>query len=1236
VSRPLAPRLETRDAEAMARSLLARLPGYVPGWAPAPGEAGWALIQVFARYLETVGERLNQAPEKNKLAFLDLLGIDLLPAQAARAPVVFQPLPARRDGRAAARTQVGAAGTEGPLVFETERAVAVAGAALTDVVTVWPARDAWADHSAAHGEGRPFRLFTPTEPVPHVLYLAHDVHFALAGRSTVEIAFELAVPSTDALDIAWEYWDGDGWWGFHDSVDGTAGLTRSGVVRLATDCAVTKPTTVHGVEARWIRGRLRSPRPPAPASRPPVVAAIRVRTVVDRQIAGGDCATGFAPDAAVGDGGPIDLTKKIYPFTQHPQPTSVLYLASEETFTKPGAEVSICVARSQTLHDKLDLDLRRFEIDTNRAWDKVLAARAASVFIADTLEPLLANPDGALRRLTADDRKLFPDGELVDWEHGAARKIFDRVSTAQLALAGAAVPAVQTLLFLVKTIFVIPLGALEAIPHVLGHLTTILGLGSALAALSVATDPSSYTARLQAVWDRIDALGDLSLEDIAATPIEDLFDPVLDVFRSLQELAIFLDDELFDLAEGAREKYAAALERLEMARDAAAGALASSRAVIARLDELTALEAAAVAGFNPPQLDAPQVVWEYWNGAAWVALTTPEATPAPTSFTASGEIRFLVPRDWTTSTVNEVEQRWLRARIVAGTYGRLRLITWTDADTKDVNFFPHIDARAPALDRLSIGYVYRSAWSAAERCVSYDDFLYVRHVADGGPPFSAYRPVADRTPGVYLGFDGPLPVDRVSLYADVEEVEAPAPAPPLQWEYWDGVSWQALAVEDETGHLARAGMLAFVGPGDGAPLARFGTPRHWIRGRRREDGPPHDTVMAALHANAVWAAQVQTVTDELLGSSTGQPNEAFFVRRTPVLEAEIVEVRELDGARADVELAILTAELGRHGLPADAARAVRDPRTGRVREVWVRWQRRPHFFFSGPDDRHYVIERTRGRIAFGDGTRGRIPPAAPNNVVVRAYRAGGGVAGNVRAGAIDQLLGMVPAAQAVTSVRPAEGGAAGEPIEAVGARGPRTLRHRRQAISRTDYEALAREASPAVALARALPATHPSGRPAPGWVTVIVVPQSTEPAPQPSRELRRRVRDFLAARAPAAVAERIAVRGAAYLPVGAEVLVAAVSADDAGPVAERARAALARFLHPLTGGAGGEGWGFGRDVYLSDLAAAIERVPGVDYARELTLTLDGTPQGERVRVPVDRIVVAGPLRVRVETAEAEG
>ena len=121
-----APILEPRSAEALAAALHARIGGYLPGWQPAPGGPGDGLLAISGTLLRALAERLNAAPEKNRLAFLDLLGLELLPAQAARAPVVFTVAPGAA-GAVPAGTRLGATRPGGgdPIAFATEARVMV-------------------------------------------------------------------------------------------------------------------------------------------------------------------------------------------------------------------------------------------------------------------------------------------------------------------------------------------------------------------------------------------------------------------------------------------------------------------------------------------------------------------------------------------------------------------------------------------------------------------------------------------------------------------------------------------------------------------------------------------------------------------------------------------------------------------------------------------------------------------------------------------------------------------------------------------------------------------------------------------------------------------------------------------------------------------------------------------------------------------------------------------------------
>src|SRR5437899_12840531 len=52
-------------------------------------DPGVVLTLLFGKLMEIVLERLNRIPEKNFIAFLDLLGLDRLPGRWGRTPVQF-------------------------------------------------------------------------------------------------------------------------------------------------------------------------------------------------------------------------------------------------------------------------------------------------------------------------------------------------------------------------------------------------------------------------------------------------------------------------------------------------------------------------------------------------------------------------------------------------------------------------------------------------------------------------------------------------------------------------------------------------------------------------------------------------------------------------------------------------------------------------------------------------------------------------------------------------------------------------------------------------------------------------------------------------------------------------------------------------------------------------------------------------------------------------------------------
>ena len=264
---------------------------------------GYALALIASRFANALLQRLNQSPDKNKIAFLGMLGEQPAPARPARAPIVFQLASGVAGGSAPAGTQVAAPpppGSGQQVVFETENEVSIGRGKLVQVFSLWPGRDEYIDQSADFLPGNPITLFDPNAltVVPHILYLAHNILLNLSGNVELSVEFQLTHPASEPLKLVWEYWDGKIWRVFSQpdmqcmaSVDdssslddGTSGLTSSGSVLLRADSTKGNRTAVNGVSSYWIRGRLDQALPPDPGKPLPEVESIRISGIVNKPL----------------------------------------------------------------------------------------------------------------------------------------------------------------------------------------------------------------------------------------------------------------------------------------------------------------------------------------------------------------------------------------------------------------------------------------------------------------------------------------------------------------------------------------------------------------------------------------------------------------------------------------------------------------------------------------------------------------------------------------------------------------------------------------------------------------------------------------------------------------------------------------------------------------------------------------------------------------------------------------
>ena len=276
------PRIDDRTEQDILGEALARIPRYTPEWTDYnPGDPGIALLELFSWMSEMLIYRLGRVPELNYLKFLELVGIELEPARPATTVLVFPVQPTFADSfvTVSARTQVAAAASDedGPILFETERALTALRASLDSVQS----HDgyAYSDVSAANTALEGFLPFGQNANAGASLLLGFsDPHVPPATELPPGIELSLAFwPASDRkvpppapcgggtvaaaapARIVWEFWAGTEWRPMTLLADETLAFTRSGLVRLRTPpsaqavkAAVGKPAGLRW----WIRARL--------------------------------------------------------------------------------------------------------------------------------------------------------------------------------------------------------------------------------------------------------------------------------------------------------------------------------------------------------------------------------------------------------------------------------------------------------------------------------------------------------------------------------------------------------------------------------------------------------------------------------------------------------------------------------------------------------------------------------------------------------------------------------------------------------------------------------------------------------------------------------------------------------------------------------------------------------------------------------------------------------------------
>jgi predicted phage baseplate assembly protein len=309
-----APNLDNRTFDELVSEARRRIPRYTPQWTDFnDSDPGITLVQLFAWFTETMLHQLNQVPERNYIKFLQLLNMELRPAQPATAHLTFNPAAGPEFQPIARRAQIQAQPPTGgdPLIFETEEGLDLVHVPLTDVQVF--DSGAFTVVTLANEPDQPF--FRPLGWLPQVgnaLYLGFEPPATapkdkpIAGLFPQEMRWRVFLPSesqaglpqscrdvrqppTPPVTLVWEYkatQDAARWRRLNVFKDASSAFTREGYILVEgpSQIAATTEGKMQTEPRLWLRVRLASGTYPAGRApeidfiRPNVVSAVNLTT----------------------------------------------------------------------------------------------------------------------------------------------------------------------------------------------------------------------------------------------------------------------------------------------------------------------------------------------------------------------------------------------------------------------------------------------------------------------------------------------------------------------------------------------------------------------------------------------------------------------------------------------------------------------------------------------------------------------------------------------------------------------------------------------------------------------------------------------------------------------------------------------------------------------------------------------------------------------------------------------
>ena len=603
-----------------------------------------------------------------------------------------------------------------------------------------------------------------------------------------------------------------------------------------------------------------------------------------------------------------------------------------------------------------------------------------------------------------------------------------------------------------------------------------------------------------------------------------------------------------------------------------------------------------------------EVIWEYYNGEGFTRLFKNEQYSdifGIQSGTMSKKVtlHFQCPMDLEPLLINSVNGYCIRARI----------LKMNNLYKMKGNYISPLVSNL----RMRYEYIYDNlvpecfmAKNNLEQLV-FKDFAMKTNKTDFCP-LSGRKEIA---PTLYMGFMKAPIGGPIKMLFSLEETISET-MPQLHFEYYSQKGWKSLTVVDDTRNFQKTGLVTMIGNSDFNTLQMFGKEMYWVRiidvnaaylSKKEVRVLPK---LKGIYMNTTPVIQVETKEPEFFNILHNEENKECQLREGQICQIE-VWVNEYSTIHKDRLFEIEKNYEVDYEYTKD----------GMVKAIWVKWKEADVFSEILPGTRCYLVDRITGLVTFPSSWNGNMPVSDEEPVICIKYSCGGGEIGNLSEHKIQKMNRSVGFIGSVDNHEITMGGCNQERVQEALRRNAAAIRHKNRAVTTSDYEALAYEATRNICKVKCFSNRNEHGEKSYGHITLVVLQKDYENARRYFAAIREQIMNYMKTRMSSHLINQnlFHIIEPDFIELSAIVEVEVTEYDQVFDVRAAIMKRLEDFLNPIRGNYNYNGWAIGEVPNTTQISNALKEIKGIHYIENVRLIAYRKGKNGNVEVDVDKI-----------------